>query len=606
MMKYTEKTRHTLNVDCMQELGDGRKYIFFKEKIENKQLRIKALEFLSQPDADLPKTIDVVVNHIDPMSGMPFLKVDHDWLIDTLYSGEDLPKKFKFNVVRKIIANDYKSLLVKDNNGVCHYLPIDSENILDSYLEGESITLFATGIKVNSSGGKYLHLKELSPDENPIQQYFRLSSSETKKQVNTVNVSYNFGDESELVEFKQSLVFNPKTHTAEIDKQVFNIMRTIAGFMNHKGGTLYIGVRNDGTPNGIENDLCKLNDGANSWKNYTSDWDGWQRKLVDSTRDFLGYYAASLIEIEKINQDEFTVAKISIQKSHKPIYVNNKLLYRRQCNTTALLTGDDLSYFIIERLQGESLKQFINQKLGYDTEVVESVDDNYDSSHTFPDRSMTESIEDERNHNNWLNLRLFDNGKYIITKPNQQSIGCNGNLVSEFQLKQYHKHESQVLLLLYNNEGKVNKIDFNDGKEDWYHSGRNGCQAKQANAPWTKDKNITIKCVDRNDMVVSFYQRDNEVYCYVRDISNINPSQSDRSRALFTQGHRMTQQSGDLPAKLCKEIMHIPGTYRAWIAPIVNSAYNINDHSKKNSITNLIKILTDIYPEKELDKYSNN
>ena len=120
------------------------------------------------------------------------------------------------------------------------------------------------------------------------------------------------------------------------------------------------------------------------------------------------------------------------------------------------------------------------------------------------------------------------------------------------------------------------------------------------------NKNITIKCVDRNDMVVSFYQRDNEVYCYVRDISNINPSQSDRSRALFTQGHRMTQQSGDLPAKLCKEIMHIPGTYRAWIAPIVNSAYNINDHSKKNSITNLIKILTDIYPEKELDKYSNN
>ena len=91
---YQDNSKHTLHVDCIQEMHDGRKYILFKETMGGKQLRVKAFGFLSQPDAGLPSTIDVIVASIDVMSGMPLFKVNRDWLIKILYGDENLPKKY--------------------------------------------------------------------------------------------------------------------------------------------------------------------------------------------------------------------------------------------------------------------------------------------------------------------------------------------------------------------------------------------------------------------------------------------------------------------------------------------------------------------------------
>lgn len=597
MTHYAPKRVYTLTPDYIQEQHDGRKYIIFKETYNGRSLRVKAFDFLSQPDSDLPLSIDVVVESIDPMSGLPLFRINRDWLITTLYNDEKLPKKFSFNIIGKIDKEEYKSLFIKDSFGITHYFPIVEGDSLDNYSEGERITLFVEGINENIKGNLYLTLSRPS-SEDVISQYLRVFTTkeqtvsvEDKKNTDTVT---NYGDESETIEFKQSLVFHPKSSNVDVDAQVFNIMRSIAGFMNHIGGTLYIGVRNDGIAKGIEADYAELNKGTNdAFGNYTADWDGWNRKLIDSVRKYLGSFAATLVNIEREQHSNGVVAKINIDKSAKPIYVNNKILFRRQCNTTAMLTGDELTWFIVERLRGDALNQFIEQKYGYETEI----DDSNVKEETIgsPLDSITDgAIQDERNLNKWLYIRLYKNGYYNITKGNGKHLEYSqSDMICDYQLQQYQKNENQVLLLMYNDVGKVNKIDFDNGKNDWYYNDRNNIiQARNANAPWTSDSNVVIKCVDRNDMLVAFYRVDNRNYCYVRDVQDINPSHAKRDQALFTGGHSLLTRG----AELCGEIKHIPGTYRNWIAPIVNKQIDLSDPNRSGTIRRLIDVLKDIYP----------
>lgn len=65
--------------------------------------------------------------------------------------------------------------------------------------------------------------------------------------------------ENEKVEFKSSLRIN--LHTNKQDKSIeHSVLKTLAGFLNYDGGTLLIGVADDGSPLGIEADKFKSED----------------------------------------------------------------------------------------------------------------------------------------------------------------------------------------------------------------------------------------------------------------------------------------------------------------------------------------------------------
>lgn len=589
MIKFEEGKTYTLCVDCISEMSDGRKYIYFKEEVNGKQVRVKAFDFLAQPDAQLPSTIDVYVKEIDSYSGLPVLYFSKNWLIDTLYADENLPKKFSFNVVKILVDG----LSVKDSFGVVHYFPILKDDSLSNYNIGDQITLFVDSVEKNAKGGNYLKFRKPSPG-NPINQYIRAFT--TREAVEhrdiaprLVSCDFNYGEESALVEFKQSLVYYPQVKEAQARRQIYNIMRSIAGFMNHEGGTLYIGVSDDGSVHGIQNDLDKLNE--DSKYTYPANWDGWSRRVIDSVREYLGPYAPALINIEKVEHGNKVVGKIVINRSSKPIYVNNTQLFCRQCNETAQLTGDTLTMFVIERLRGNAFGEFIDNKFGYDTEIPDVNTEVEEEKLQVDEAKIVNfaAVEDERNQNDWLYLQLYADGKYILQKPNSKQLEYDGKMLCAFQLKQYHKNEDQVLLLLYNDLCKVNKIDFAKGKNDWY---ANKMMALQSNAPWVEDKNVSIKCVDRNDLLVVFYSMDNKDYCYVRDVSDINPSQANRDKALYTGGHTMAPKD----AQVKGEIMHIPGSYRNWLAPIVNKPCDVNAPGKSRTIQRLVSILTELYP----------
>src|SRR3546814_12750902 len=63
--------------------------------------------------------------------------------------------------------------------------------------------------------------------------------------------------EGDGVEFKSTLRMN--LHTGQVDdKMQVTVLKTIAGFLNAKGGTLLIGVSDDGQVTGLSADNFKI------------------------------------------------------------------------------------------------------------------------------------------------------------------------------------------------------------------------------------------------------------------------------------------------------------------------------------------------------------
>ena len=109
-------------------------------------------------------------------------------------------------------------------------------------------------------------------------------------------------EEGEKVEFKSSIIFSPNSGQPE-STQPFAIAKEIAAFMNTDGGTLYLGVKDNGTICGVESDLPALNAATIKMPNrndadfaYKPNRDHYCQKLRNLIRFYLGEYASSLIK----------------------------------------------------------------------------------------------------------------------------------------------------------------------------------------------------------------------------------------------------------------------------------------------------------------------
>lgn len=108
-------------------------------------------------------------------------------------------------------------------------------------------------------------------------------------------------EEGQTVEFKTSIIFSPETHQPD-KEQPKTIAKEIAAFMNSKGGTLYLGVKDDGTVVGIERDFPVLGAAPiqERWKNdsgfsYKANRDGYAQKVRNLIVGFLGGSVAAQI-----------------------------------------------------------------------------------------------------------------------------------------------------------------------------------------------------------------------------------------------------------------------------------------------------------------------
>ncbi len=137
--------------------------------------------------------------------------------------------------------------------------------------------------------------------------------------------------EGETVEFKGSLRWD--LNLKQVNKALErSIARTIAGFMNAKGGTLIIGVSDEGEVLGLEHDYKTL---ANKPTR-----DGWELALRTSLNNYLSKDVAALVEVSLIAVEGGDIAVVHADRSLRPVFLEEgevATFYVRAGNTTQQL-----------------------------------------------------------------------------------------------------------------------------------------------------------------------------------------------------------------------------------------------------------------------------
>jgi len=119
------------------------------------------------------------------------------------------------------------------------------------------------------------------------------------------------GNENERLEFKSSLRWDFRQQKTNKNLESV-IAKSIAGFMNHQGGNLLIGVNDEGEIVGLENDYQSFRH-----KNR----DGFELCIMDLIKTRLGGDVCSLIHCIFHKIEGKDICRIFIESSKTPVYV---------------------------------------------------------------------------------------------------------------------------------------------------------------------------------------------------------------------------------------------------------------------------------------------
>ncbi len=116
--------------------------------------------------------------------------------------------------------------------------------------------------------------------------------------------------ENKIVEFKSSFRWDIRGKRVNTELEHV-IAKGISGFLNTKGGLLFIGVDENGEILGLEKDFSSL--GKNNQ-------DGFQLKLVEVVRSYIGSEIADFWKIKFFNIEDKEICLIEVIKSPEPVY----------------------------------------------------------------------------------------------------------------------------------------------------------------------------------------------------------------------------------------------------------------------------------------------
>jgi hypothetical protein len=144
--------------------------------------------------------------------------------------------------------------------------------------------------------------------------------------------------ESEVTEFKSTLRVN--LHTGEQDKRMEqSVLKTLAGFLNTNGGTLVIGVSDDGSPVGIESDKFPSEDKMSL-------------HLVNIVKDRMGPQAMTTMHLHFEDHDGTRVLVIRCPRSRLPVFLKDgdvERFFVRTGPATTELSASQIQAYIKQR-----------------------------------------------------------------------------------------------------------------------------------------------------------------------------------------------------------------------------------------------------------------
>ncbi|NLT73447.1 MAG: DUF262 domain-containing protein [Chloroflexi bacterium] len=119
--------------------------------------------------------------------------------------------------------------------------------------------------------------------------------------------------ESITLEFKSSIRWDLRQN--QVNKALEKVIaKSVAGFLNAEGGTLLIGVADDGTILGLDDDVRSLG---------RSDLDGLQQHLVQILDNALGTEFMQYLHVVLERVDDRHVCRIDVKQSAQPVYVKD-------------------------------------------------------------------------------------------------------------------------------------------------------------------------------------------------------------------------------------------------------------------------------------------
>lgn len=280
---------------------------------------------------------------------------------------------------------------------------------------------------------------------------------------------YSFGEEDQVTEFKSSIVFPPNNNMREdISQQTFNVMKVICGMVNAYGGTLYLGVYDTGTANGLEDDLAYFDGSKDKFDLY----------VRNAIRTSLGDQVNASIIIEHPDAGKHYIYAIKITPSKTPVILklDNKF-YLREGTSTYPMDLQELITIMEERnftkYETEAITSMGNPEAAEQPTVSleeKKVETPRIQINNLPEDSIATSSLRKNVTDNWMEDYGMDTQFYLrIQKIGSWCVMDEVNWQDGLLTLAIHDDEADGYVVIVYEDGKVNKVPvswLNDKKRD--------------------------------------------------------------------------------------------------------------------------------------------
>ena len=343
--------------------------------------------------------------------------------------------------------------IVCDAFGLTHtYKPTDEQKSLQP---GDEIKLTVFKIMEKADNRSCLLFQ---PKQNEGAEPTAQVAEAANKADNETTVG-EFGVEDDTLEFKSTIVYPASAPGADIDTQIQVIVKTVAGFMNAKGGTLFIGVDDNGKAVGIEDEYKLLNSSTKDKYHYKEDANGYEAKIMCAIKYYLSAVAIDYIKIAFSKHSEHTICTIEVEPSNSVIWFNKREAYKRLGNSTIHLRSTLIEKLVLDKSKVRPADYQVKPILvededevlqEADEELYDMADDTAGVKQAAP--ATLKNIGDERKGKGSFYMNMFSDGKWSWSMdiPNDADL--------EFCIPINSPAGKQNLILVYE-DGCVNRID---------------------------------------------------------------------------------------------------------------------------------------------------
>ena len=274
---------------------------------------------------------DTLIRELEEKLPSSMLVPDRDYKIfpviydlETVYlsNSNAAVSQFKFDVFEIVLKKDLK------------LTPSERWVTLEEILDGET----KDGVTIGNKQFDNLLNKSIKGGLKSLRTSFQYSDKYIKNNKLTTAEEIKHG-ETKRLEFKSSARwdYNAKKVNTQLQEV---IAKSISGFMNLDGGKIYIGVKDDKTILGIEQDVLTLKN-----KNL----DGFSLLINQIIEAYIGVELAELVDVSYKKVDKKTICILEIKESPKPVFVkidNTKHFFVRMGNSTKKLDSEETYNFI--------------------------------------------------------------------------------------------------------------------------------------------------------------------------------------------------------------------------------------------------------------------